>query len=349
MMPRQEQTSEGGEAYQAGGNLTVTHGMNADQMAAVMVAMAKHLQVHFTEAEAKLEERLTDFRKAVLEEFSKPENKEATEAFKDPDFQFVLDDAQKVFARDGTAELRDDLVRLLVQRSSYDSKDRTAKILNHSIEIAGSLSRTEYAALAVNFLLLNVKLGDVGARLLDNFSAVLTPLIPDLSENPTLYEYLEAQRCVTINYVMARDLSLPITQSYASALSSGFTESDLAALDADFDRARFNGLVEPSWHAGKPLRFVAGNVDELANNLQTSGMSPTGLIKARELFSSTVPAGDELMNIFDDSITGWDRLKHVWENTALSKMNLTAIGKTIAHSTLSSKTPFSAPLSIWVS
>lgn len=348
-MARQDQAVEGGTAYQAHGNITVTHGMDADGMAAVMVAMAKHLQVHFAEAEAKLEERLTNFREAVLEEFAKPENEPATGAFKDPDFQFVLDDAQKVFARDGTAQLRDDLVRLLVQRSRHDSKDRTAKILNYSIEIAGSLSRNEYAALAINFFLLHVKIAGSGAHILDRFSSIVAPFIEDLSDNLTLYEYLESQRCVSINHMINRDISLPITQTYTNPLSDSFTIDDLKFVDSSFEYAKFGNLLESTGDGQKTFRFTKSNVDDLAAELELRGMSVEGVSQARTLFTKVSPDQARLMSIFESSVTGWDRLKHIWDSTALSKMNLTAVGKTIAHSTLSSKTPFSAPLSIWVS
>jgi len=347
-MARQDQSVEGGTAYQAQGNLTVTNGMDADQMAAVMIAMAKQLQVHFAEAEAKLEERLSDFRKAVLEEFAKPENEAASEAFKDPDFQFVLNDAQKVFARDGSAELRDDLVRLLIQRSQHDSKDRTAKILNHSIEIAGSLSRPEYAALAVNFMLLNVRLGGSGPYLLDHFSNILAPFISDLSDNATLYEYLEAQRCGSINYLITRDLSMPIYQTYASSLSDGFDIHDLQIIEVGFDINMYSGLLEATANPNKPLRFNAPKLEDLSSQLESRGMGMDGINNARALFTRTVPDQTTLMNIFESSVTGWDRLNHIWNSTALSKMTLTAVGKAIAHSTLSSKTPFSAPLDIWI-
>jgi hypothetical protein len=349
MMARQDQSVEGGTAYQAHGNLTVTNGMDADQMAAVMVAMAKHLQVHFAEAEAKLEERLTDFRKAVLEEFAKPENGPATEAFKDPDFQFVLNDAQKVFARDGSPDLRDDLVKLLVQRSQLDGRDRVAKILNHSIELAGTFSKHEYAALAMNFLFTNVASGiNTRAALLAQYSSFVAPFYRDLSDNVTVYEYIEAQRCGSINYVVTRSITEPLYKKYSSVLSSGFTHQQFMDLLPGGDMSIFNNLLIGTDNYTKPYRFSHSDPSELAAELRKRGLPERNIDLATSLHNTSNPNETQVQQIFSEEVEGFTRVKEVWDNTALSKMSLTAVGKTIAHSSLTSRSPFDAPLNIWV-
>lgn len=348
-MARQDQSVEGGTAYQAQGNLTVTNGMDADQMAAVMIAMAKHLQVHFAEAEAKLEERLADFRKAVLEEFAKPENKAATEAFKDPAFQFVLDDAQRVFARDGTSDLRDDLVRLLVQRSQLDGKERLAKILNHSIELAGSFSKHEYAALAMNFLFTNVAFQTQDQNiLLDQLNAYVKPFYKDLSETVTVYEYIEAQRCGNINYVVTRNIIDGLYKKYTALFSDGFDQQALEAIQPGRDMTIYNGLLVGTNHQARPYRFAQSDPSELADELRKRGMPEQFIGNATGLHNTSNPNQERFKQILIDNIEGFDRVMHVWDTTALSKMALTAVGKTIAHSSLTSRSSFSAPLSIWV-
>lgn len=348
-MARQDQSVEGGTAYQAQGNLTVTNGMDADQMAAVMIAMAKHLQVHFAEAEAKLEERLTDFRKAVLAEFAKPENEAATEAFKDPDFQFVLDDAQRVFARDGSGDLRDDLVRLLVQRSQLDGKDRLAKILNYSIELAGSFSKHEYAALAMNFLFTTVVFQTQDQNmLLDQLNAYVRPFYNDLSEITTVYEYIEAQRCGNINYVVTRNVVEGLHKKYAALFSDGFDRKTLEGIQPGCDMIIYDNLLVSTGSQARPYRFAYSDPSELADELRKRGMPEQFVGNATGLHETSNPNQETFKQILLDNIEGFQRFLHVWDTTALSKMTLTAVGKTIAHSSLTSRSSFSAPLSIWV-
>ncbi len=348
-MGRQDQQIEGGEAYQAGGNLTVTHGMNADQMAAVMLAMGKQLHVYLSEAEAKVEERLEDFRKTVIEEFAKPENDAKPEAFSDPDFQFVLNDAQKVFVRDGEEELRDDLVKLLVHRSKLDSKERTAKILNFAIEVAGSLSKNEYAALAMNFLFTSVKLNTKDRNvLIGQFRSYIAPFYQDLSDNQTVYEYIEAQRCGAINYLVTRGLTDSLVKEYSSVLSYGFTQKQLIEVYPDGDDKIFSGLTEPAAGYRGNLRFIDSNPSDLAAKLRERGMPEIAIGGATGLHNVSNPNEEQLTQIFSEEIEGFAHIKHIWDTTSLSKMTLTAVGKAIAHSSLTSRTSFAAPLSIWV-
>ena len=348
-MARQDQSVEGGTAYQAQGNITVTNGMDADQMAAVMLAMGKQLHVYLSEAEAKVEERLAEFRKTVIEEFAKPENNAKPEAFKDPDFQFVLKDAQKVYVRDGEDELRDDLVKLLMHRSKLDSRERTAKILNFAIEVAGSLSKNEYAALAINFLFTSVKLHTRDREeLIRQFSSFIAPFYRDLSHNQTVYEYIEAQRCGAVNHLITRSLTAPLVQEYSSVLSYGFTQKQLIDAYPGGDVKIFDSLTELAAGYKGNLRFKESNPSELAARLRARGMPELAIGGATGLHNLSNPNEEQVTRIFSEEIEGFAHIKRIWDTTALSKMTLTAVGKAIAHSSLTSRTSFAAPLSIWV-
>ncbi len=318
-------------------------------MAAVMLAMGKQLHVYLSEAEAKVEERLKDFRNTVIEEFAKPDNSAKPEAFSDPDFQFVLNDAQKVYVRSGEEDLRDDLVKLLMHRSKLDSKERTAKILNFSIEVAGSLSKNEYAALAINFLFMYVKLHTtVRSELVKQFSSFIAPFYADLSENPTVYEYLEAQRCGTVNQLVTRRLTDSLTKEYSSVLSFGFTYKQLVDSYPDGDVKIFDGLTELASGYRGNLIFKDSNPSDLATKLRAKGMPEHAIGGVTGLHNLSNPNEEQVTAIFSEEVEGFAHIKRIWDTTALSKMSLTAVGKAIAHSSLTSRTSFSAPLSIWV-
>lgn len=348
-MARQDQSVEGGTAYQAQRDLTVTNGVDAAQMASIMLEMGKQLHVYFSEAEVKVEERLSEFRQTVMEEFAKPENKAKPEAFGDPDFQFVLSDAQKVYVRDGEQELRDDLVKLLVQRSQLDSKERTAKILNFAIEVAGSLSKNEYAALAINFLFTNVGLEtDSRSLIISELSSLIKPFYADLSDNGTVYEYLEAQRCGAINHLVTRELIGPLHQKYSSIISYGFDPKELDGLSDEVSIDTLRKLTVYTAGYKGYIRFNRSNPSDLASALREVGASQTTVDKATDLYNRVTPTLDQFRETMCEEIEGLAHVLSVWENTALSKLSLTAVGKTIAHSSLTSRTHFSASLSIWV-
>jgi len=348
-MARQGQTVDGGEAYQAGGNLTVVRGIDAEQMASIMIAMGRQLKVYFDEAESKLEERLASFRSAVLEEFAKPDNADGAKAFSDPDFQFVLNDAQKVFARDGSSEIRDDLVKLLVQRSKYDSKERLAKIINQAIELAGSFSKDECAALAVNFLLFHVKFQTQNQHtLLEQLNSFLSPFYADLSEIQTVYEYIESQRCATINYLTDLDVVDHYHKTYVALFAYGFDFDQLQEIHPGTDVVVYQELITATKDAKRPYRFVDSDPSELAGKLRKLGMPEQYINNATNLHNISNPNKEKFEIILRENIEGFDRVLQVWKDTALSKMALTAVGKAIAHSILAGRAPFHAQLEVWV-
>ncbi|HEX8402938.1 MAG TPA: LPO_1073/Vpar_1526 family protein [Allosphingosinicella sp.] len=348
-MARQDQSVEGGTAYQARGNLTVTNGMDAAQMASVMLEMGKQLHVYLCEAETKVEERLAEFRQSVMEEFSKPENSAKTDAFRDPDFQFVLSDAQKVYVRDGEQELKDHLVKLLVQRSQLDSKERTAKILNFAIEVAGSLSKNEYAALAISFLFTNVRLETKDrSALINQYSSFIAPFYADLSDNQTVYEYLEAQRCGAINHLITRELIGPLHQRYSSMISYGFDPKLLEDFSNDISTQILQSLSIPAAGYKGYVCFKQSDPTDFASELRELGASNPTIDRVTNLHTKVTPTEHEFRETMCEEIEGFDRVLQIWESTALSKLSLTAVGKTIAHSSLTSRSDFNAPLSIWV-
>jgi hypothetical protein len=89
MFEQDQQVGNGAVAIQAKGDVTITYGMTPDQMTQIMVGLAKQLALYQSDAEAKVEERLAHFRKEILQEFADPE-RASTEAFRDPDFQYLL-------------------------------------------------------------------------------------------------------------------------------------------------------------------------------------------------------------------------------------------------------------------
>jgi hypothetical protein len=348
-MARQDQSVGDGTAYQALGDLTVVNGISSEQMASIMLAMGRQLHVYFSEAEAKVEERLAEFRQTVIEAFSDTENKGSPDAFRDPDFQFVLSDAQKVYVRDGEHELRDDLIRLLIQRSNIDSKERTAKILNFAIEISGSLSKNEYAALAINFLFSSVALlADSREVLLRDLNSFIAPFYTDLSDNPTVYGYLESQRCISINHTGGISLIHSLHEKYRSIISYGFDPNLLNGLCSEISIETLRGLTIPAAGYKGYIRFKKADPHAVAGELMRLGASQATADRAITIFNKSTPSVAEFQEIMCEEVEGFSQVMHVWEKSVLYKVELTAVGKAIAHSSLTSRTNFLAPLNIWV-
>ena len=221
-MTRQDQSvEEGGEAYQAGRDLTVNHGMNADDMAALMVAMAKQLSAFTAEANAKLDQRFHEFRDEVLKQFSN-ETSANKEAFNDPDFQFTVKSAQEAYARKGDGDLKVELVRLLAERSKQQSGSRVANILNEAIKVAGSLTKQEMSVLAILFVMVHVGTPSQNANQTRAFhESMLAPFLNDMPNDRNSFEYLESLRCITINAIVTRTSETIAAEKFRSQFTNG--------------------------------------------------------------------------------------------------------------------------------
>ena len=349
-MARQDQSVSGGEAYQAGAGITVHKGMTEEQMVSIMTAMASQLSAFSQEANRKVDERLNEFRDAFLEQLSNPENEANTEAFSDPDYQYAVHAAQKSFVRDGSEKLRNELIGLLVQRSKFDSTDRVAKVLNQALETAGNLSKSEYAALAIYFILTQVRVGAASqANLFEKLSRYIAPFVDDLTDNFSCYEYLESQRCISLNAIMTRSLSDSLCKTYGALLGLGVEEAQILAIASPHGANSWTGLIGRNGNVNRPFFFIPQTLNEFTAKLTERGFVQDAVTEAGNLYNSAFASEADIAARFDAELTGFAHIKDVWANSHLQQMTLTAVGKVIAHSAQTAKSDFSAPQSIWVS
>lgn len=201
-MSRQDQDVAGGEGYQAGLDLIVNKALSTEQMADIMIALAGQLGTYLNKAEETAQARYRELREDLIAEFANPGTKADTSSFADPDYQFVLRDAHESYARSGKVELREELVKLLVERSTQPPGTRTALILNDAIRTTGSLTFEEISVLAVIFIIKHI---DVQQTSVDNvairYDQLLSPFVDNLTQEVYSFEYLESLGCATIERV----------------------------------------------------------------------------------------------------------------------------------------------------
>lgn len=201
-MTRQDQSvDEGGEGYQAGRDLTVNQAMSAGQMTELLMAMAKQLSAYTEDANAKVDERLREFREDIVKEFSNTSDAQRA-AFNEPDFQFTLEQAQTTYARAGGDELRSELVRLLVEKSSRPTEDRLSFILTEAIKICGQMTKEDRSLIVVLFVIKTIIVKTPAISMVySRLSNLLAHHVDRLPTTITSFEYLESLGCVNIERV----------------------------------------------------------------------------------------------------------------------------------------------------
>ena len=349
-MPKQDQrVGEGATAIQTTGDVSI--GISPVQMGEIMMSLASQLHIYFSDAETKAEERFQKFRDDVLEQFANTERANP-EAFKEPDFQYLLRDAQAAFARSGDEDVGNALVGLLAQRSLLTSGSRAALILNQATETVSKLTKEELAVLTVGFVLIYTG-GGAGnySQLLARIESLVVPLIDSLPSGRTSHDYLASLGCISIVEMVIRDLSQVWLTTYSGIFSTGFEEAELSAVLPDAARfALLSPVLMRCLNSPGKLQFNAASDGELPSILKSRGLSDDEIGALTTLAQSKKMSGSDVADRLRGDIPGYDKLEAVWQDTPLNKINLTALGIALAHANAVRLWPdFGAPLSIWLS
>ena len=319
-----------------------------------MIAMSGQLASYFAEAKDIAEQRFEELRNSILEEFSQEDSKLNADAFRDPDYQFVLKSAHQGYARSGDQELKDELVKLLAERSARPTGSRISMILNEAISIASGLTKEEYAALALTFSFKNVFFGSPSLdNLLERFSQIIAAFDGEIPESNSSFEYLSSMRCAIVNDIFAVELIAAIKHTYAFRLTEGFSDGELLeVLGGPVKILLLSGILtgvdekKEGRHSLFSLKF--DSTETLKSDLVQRGLTEAeadGLIglDARRKFSE-----EKIKQVLDERVPNFSNFHEIWGKTSFKSCDLTGLGKALAHSALVGRLAFDTPLEVWV-
>lgn len=149
MTDQDQRVTEGSTALQAARDIVVVHqGISPDKMSEILVSMATQLSLYRDEAMQVVNARMDSFRDEILKRFAE-EGQANSAAFRDPDFQYLIGEAQNAYARSGDEAVRDTLVDIIARRSLETGRTRLALTLNDAATKAPFLTAEEFAALSL--------------------------------------------------------------------------------------------------------------------------------------------------------------------------------------------------------
>jgi hypothetical protein len=346
---RQDQAVEaGGTALQAGQDITVIHqGVSPQQMSEIMVAIATTAATFTKEALDVANRRIDDFQEQVLKRFTET-GKADPEAFKDPDFQYLLRDAQDAIARSGDEAVRDTLVDIIAQRSLEKGRTRLAITLNDAATKAVNLTHNEFSALSLVYLVrytLNHSINNLatlGAYIEKN----LMPFAKDVSREESSFWHIEAQSCGSVE-MGEINLQSSFQQNYGGVLGTGFTREQLESHLPDGKKSALDRLIipcinDPSKLQPGAIRFEALKDDAARQNVD---LTENELRNVWSLFENTITdIPGRISSVVAESALLFD----VWEKTSLKRLKLTTVGVAIGHANATKVVGLDAPLNIWI-
>jgi hypothetical protein len=345
-MTRQDQNVEtGSSAIQAGRDVVIQQGISTEQMADIMVAMAKQLSAFHDEALEKANARIDLFQKEILNRFAQP-GKANPEAFRDPDFQYLLGDAQEAVARSGDAAVRDTLVDIIARRSLESDRNRLAITLNDAATKAANLTVNEFAALSLAyFIRYTINHSILSFPTFCNYVRnSLLPFAKDVSSEASSFWHLQAQSCGNVEMGEV-DISTVFKQHYGGVLGSGFTRQQLEDSLGPENKNALDGLIIACVNDPSKLQPAAINFSVLKTKAANTGLSENQLENVWNLFQNTMT---DIPDRIIAAIPEAGVLFEVWKNTPLKNFTLTSVGLAIGHANATRVVGLDAPLNIWI-
>ncbi|HEV2265596.1 MAG TPA: LPO_1073/Vpar_1526 family protein [Stellaceae bacterium] len=351
MTDQSQKVAEGGAAIQAAGSVTINTGITPTQMNEIMIGLAKQLSLYQADAERLANQRLERFRQEILNEFSKPHRANA-EAFKDPDFQYLLNRAQHAYARIGDEQVGDTLVQMIAERSQCADRNRVSLVLNQAVETVAVLTENEFAELGLLFLMAQTRNNRINnlAAFKVYVETLISPLLDNVSLENSSYAYLVAQQCISINFVGSIPLERLLIGNYGGIFCDGFALEEVKSHIGNDDEkfALVMRHLMPCLNDSNKLQFKAINSDLAKEQLDKSGLDQSATQNLVNLFSAKMWNGQKLIEKLKPTIPDYERLAKIWSETPLHQSTPTALGTAIGHATLRRLDPDFGAISIWI-
>jgi hypothetical protein len=350
----QAQKVEGtSRAIQSGRDTIISHGVSKEEIKEIIEATAAaQLNLLTRVAESLINARLDDFKATILDQVENRVGAFRREAFQDPDFIYLLGRAQHAYARSGDLQLRDTLIDLIARRSQATGRTRLSLTLNEAVEKAACLTKNEFAELSAVYLLrYAVHRGIKNLQMLvDEFKRMMVPLLPDISNEPPSYEYLEAQACAKIEELNIFDLDRAFRENYCGVLQSGFERAEIEAILPEGKKNALDYMITTCSNDQTKLEFNnCLNCRAFLSRGIRSGLRHRELMDAYTFFESKMLTKEEIIKRLNPVLPEIERMYRLWSITPLKNLTLTSVGIAIAHSNLVRLADFEADLSIWIS
>jgi hypothetical protein len=280
-----------------------------------------------------------------MKKFAEP-GKANSEAFRDPDFQYLLGEAQNEFARSGDESVRDVLVDIVARRSLETTRNRLAITLNDAATRAPLLTINEFAALSLCFLVRYSSFTDVlnFPVFCANVQRSLMPFVSNISTEATSYSHIQAQGCGAIEMGEV-NLYEAFKGSYGGVLGRGIARADLTSIGggADLGTMIMPCILDPAKFQPRAINkdsFLSGWTSDAATSELTQ--------KLWNEFENTLLKKDELIDLMAKSVPEVRGLFRLWDESQLKHLTLNTVGIAIGHANAVRVIGLTVPLEIWI-
>ena len=298
------------------------------------------------EANQLVLERAKKFIEDYIEKLIK-ENPSGLKKCKDPDFQYVLFDAQKNYARSGDGDQEMLLINLLVERSKQDERNTLQIVLNESISVINKLTQRQIDLLSFIYLIRYTKysLGPTINDLVSYFTQFFMPIVNGVSENYTDIQHLLYTGCGTES-IGSVDIYKILKDRYPGIFSKGFSKNEYEKLKMQKDLSdslfRQDSVIEDKYF------ICATTYDELDGIASMHGFNTGDKNKLNNLLKQSLMSEDDVKKIIRDNCNFMLEPMEIFNKTKISQFLLSSVGISIGYANLKQKLGSFSDLSIWI-
>lgn len=291
-------------------------------------------------------ERAKKFIEDYMEKLIK-ENPSGIKKCQDPDFQYVLFDAQKNYARSGDGNQEMLLINLLVERSKQDERNTLQIVLNESISVINKLTQRQIDLLSFIYLIRYTKnsLTPTINDLVSYFNQFFMPIINGVSENYTDIQHLLYTGCGTesigsVNvYEIIRDV-------YPGIFSKGFSKDEYEKLKIQKDLLdslfRKDSVIEDKYY------IYATSYDDLNEIASMHGFNNDDKSKLNNLLRQSLMSEDDIKKVIRDNCNFMSEPMEIFNKSKISHFLLSSVGIAIGYANIKQKLGSFSDLSIWI-
>ena len=265
-------------------------------------------------------------------------------ALRDPDVQYGLFTAQKVFARTGAEKLGEMLIDILIARCKEPTQSFLAIVLNEAIETVGLLTPAQINALTVNWICGETLYPYLKSTedLAEWVRISVGPFTSDLPRHNAAYDHLVYAGCATLK-ALAESLITVWKRKYSGLFSKGFSADMIP-----HQFGEYASLFEPCTRGEDLLQVRGLNESYMEELAKQKGAPEEFFYLLRNLHVSQLLSDDEVEAIIIDEIDELRDLQEIWNSSRLRLLVPTSVGVAIAHSHWCRTTGSPSPLSAWI-
>lgn len=285
------------------------------------------------EAYEIVEERINEFTENMFKQIA-VSGFYNYQKFADPAVQYTLYQAQKEYAKSGDGELKEYLIKVLLERINCESRTLKQIVLDEVISTLPKLTREQIDYLSLSFSLLqlrHVNINNINA-FLDMVRNKLMKFFSKEMDDYQFYSYLQITNCVSIltegaSYKPIEELFL---QRYTGLFSKGFSLEELKSeLNESVDK--YSPILVKCQQDNAKYQFNAMFVDVLESLIIQNKLleDKEKLISFYQNATMTIKDISEYLFKIDINM---ESLLNLWkkENSPIKALRLTPVGTAIA-------------------